>query len=249
MQLTELVAQVSGYEALAPRDKIRLFAWHLHAYRNVEIIDNGSIRECFRELHEVPPDVTVYLPRMADGKPADLLRVRGGYKLAGSVKRALDAKYGTHQSVIAVTRLLAELPARVPDLAERTFLSEAINCYRAQAFRAAIVMSWNLSFDHLLGWIEASATRLAAFNTAILTRYPKSKVVIYKRADFEELKEVEVIEVCLTAGLLTKNVVEILREKLKRRNIAAHPSQVVIVQHQADDVITDLVNNVVLALR
>jgi hypothetical protein len=37
--------------------------------------------------------------------------------------------------------------------------------------------------------------------------------------------------------------------KLERRNIAAHPSQVVIVQHQADDLITDLVNNVVLALR
>ncbi|HEX6000261.1 MAG TPA: hypothetical protein VFZ16_12855 [Hyphomicrobiaceae bacterium] len=249
MQLTELIAQVSGYETLAPREKIRLFAWHLHAHRSVEVIDNSSIRECFRELHEAPPDVTVYLPRMADGKPADLVRVRGGYKLAGSVKRALDAKYGTHQSVIAVIQLLAELPAKVPDLAERAFLSEAINCYRAQAFRAAIVMAWNLAFDHLLGWVAASASRLAKFNAAIAQRYPKSKVEIHKRADFEELKEAEVVEVCLTAGLLTKNAVEILREKLKRRNIAAHPSQVVIVQHQADDVITDLVNNVVLALR
>src|SRR5262245_39812211 len=102
MQLTELVVKVAGYEAMAPRDKIRLFAWHLHAHRNMEVIDNGSVRECFRELHEVPPDVTVYLPRMADGKPVDLVRVRGGYKLAGPVKRALDAKYGTHPSVISV---------------------------------------------------------------------------------------------------------------------------------------------------
>jgi hypothetical protein len=35
-----------------------------------------------------------------------------------------------------------------------------------------------------------------------------------------------------------------LREKLKRRNAAAHPSLVVITQAQADDVVTDLVNNV-----
>jgi hypothetical protein len=247
MELTEFVPQVLGYEAMAPRDKIRLFAWHLHTHRNVEVLDNGRIRDCFRQLNEAPPDVAVYLPRMADSKPADLVRVRGGYKLAGPIKRALDTKYGVHQSVIVVTRLLAELPAKVPDLAERAFLAEAINCYRAQAFRAAIVMSWNLAFDHLLGWIEASASRLAAFNAAIPRRYPKSKVVIRRRGDFEQLKA-EVVEVCQTAGLLTKNMVEVLREKLKRRNIAAHPSQVVIVQHQADDVITDLVNNVVLAL-
>jgi hypothetical protein len=33
-----------------------------------------------------------------------------------------------------------------------------------------------------------------------------------------------------------------------RRNIVAHPSTVVVVQHQADDAVTDLVHNVVLAL-
>jgi hypothetical protein len=33
-----------------------------------------------------------------------------------------------------------------------------------------------------------------------------------------------------------------------KRNIAAHPSSVVVVQSQADDVVTDLINNVVLAL-
>ena len=36
--------------------------------------------------------------------------------------------------------------------------------------------------------------------------------------------------------------------KLGKRNTAAHPSTMVVVQSQADDVVTDLVNNVVLAL-
>jgi hypothetical protein len=48
--------------------------------------------------------------------------------------------------------------------------------------------------------------------------------------------------------VISKNTTEILREKLKKRNMAAHPSQVTIQQSQADDVITDLVNNVVLTL-
>jgi hypothetical protein len=220
MDIGEFVAQVPGFDGLPPRDKIRLLAWYLHAHRNVEVIDNAQIRDCFRQLNIASPDVSIYLPRMADGKP----------------------------SVVAVSALLSGVPAKVPDLLERAFLEEALSCYRVRAFRATIVMVWNLSFDHLLRWIMSDAARLAAFNAAIVTRYPKTGVVIGKRDDFDELKEAETIEVCRTAKLLSKNVVEILREKLKRRNAAAHPSSVSIGQHQVDDVISDLVNNVVLTL-
>jgi hypothetical protein len=100
-----------------------------------------------------------------------------------------------------------------------------------------------------LEWILADAQRLAGFNTAIAVAYPKRKPhVIARFEDFEEFKEFETIEVCRVAKLCSKNIIEILREKLKKRNAAAHPSMIVIGQHQADDVITDLVNNVVLAL-
>jgi hypothetical protein len=64
----------------------------------------------------------------------------------------------------------------------------------------------------------------------------------------EELKESEVIAVCNTVGLINSNIIRILKEKLGKRNTAAHLASVIIVQSQADDVVTDLVNNVVLAL-
>ena len=51
---------------------------------------------------------------------------------------------------------------------------------------------------------------------------------------------------CATGGLFYSNIFRILKEKLDRRNIVAHPSNVLVVQSQADDV--DLINNVVLAL-
>ncbi|MDQ6436162.1 hypothetical protein RB623_19055 [Mesorhizobium sp. LHD-90] len=148
-----------------------------------------------------------------------------------------------------MSKLLSDLPGKVPDLAEKTFLFEAMKCYRVEAYRACIVMTWNLAFDHLLRWIMRDAQRLADFNSAISRRYQKkASLMIISQDHFEDLKEAEVIEVCQTASLLSKNIIEILREKLKRRNIAAHPSQVVVTQSQADDVVTDLVNNVVLAL-
>jgi hypothetical protein len=109
-------------------------------------------------------------------------------------------------------------------------------------------MAWNLTFDHLCRWILADVQRLASFNAASATKYPKKPVKITRFDDFEELKEFDTIEICRTAGLLPKGTADILRDKLKRRNLAAHPSVQIVTQHQADDVITDLINNVVLRL-
>jgi hypothetical protein len=55
--------------------------------------------------------------------------------------------------------------------------------------------------------------------------------------------------VASSAGLLGGGVVTVLEKELKRRNGAAHPSATEFGQYQAEDAITDLVNNVVLHLR
>jgi hypothetical protein len=248
MELRDLVSQVSGFDQLQPRDRIKLFAWFLHTYRNRETFDNAAVRACFSELHLVDPPVSKYLPRMVDYK--DLMRVQGNFKLERAVRVELDKRYGVHQSIIQVSNILAALPAQIPNVAERTFLDEALKCYKVEAYRACIVMTWNLAYAHLLDWILKDQDRLDKFNAAISKRYQKmTSLKITKYDEFlDELKESQVIEICNTAGLYNSNVFKILKEKLDKRNIAAHPSAVVVVQSQADDVVTDLVNNVVLAL-
>ncbi len=250
MELSEFVQQVDGFETTTPRDKIKIFAWFLHTHKLMTAFDNEAIRNCFKQLHIAAPDVSVYLPRMASSKPADLLKERGRYKLARAVRSELDKRHGIHRSVIQVARLLSDLPDSVPDIAERAFLREALNCYSVEAYRACIVMTWNLAFDHVLRWILTDSQRLSDFNSSIARRFPKkSGLQISTIEHFEELKESETIEVCQTANLFSKNITEILREKLKKRNMAAHPSQIAIHQSQADDVVTDLVSNVVVILR
>ena len=250
MELRDLVDQVEGFDALPLREKIRLFAWHLHSHKGMESFDNAAMRGCFEQLHLADPNVAKYLPRYANAKPADLVKIRSGYKLERSVRTALDAKYTLHQTVIQISKLLNDLPGRVPDLTEKNFLTEALSCYRIKAYRACVVMTWNLAYSHLLHWILTDPKRVERFNAAISRRYPNKKpvITIAKYDDFEELKESEVIEVCNTAAVLNGNIIRILREKLGKRNSAAHPSSIVVVQSQADDVITDLVNNVILAL-
>ena len=250
MELLAFVQQVEGFDGLPTREKCQLFSWYLHTHKEQEYFATGDITACFTQLHLAIPNVSQALARMTNNRnPPDLAKRRAGYKLLRPIRTDLDARYGEHPSTTHVSKTLTDLPAKIPGLDERTFFLEALNCYRVKAFRACIVMTWNLTFDHLLRWILAEPKRLADFNLAIPKRLPKrASLTIGTQAHFEEMKESEVLEVCGTAGLMSANIIRILKEKLTKRNISAHPSQVIITQSQADDVVTDLVNNVVLAL-
>ena len=249
MQLQELVEQVAEFDRSATKDKIKLFGWWLHNHGGKQLFNPVDVRGCFSKLHiDQPPALATYLSRLADSK--EFVKEKGQYKLGRTIRSDLDKKYGVHHSVAAVSKILTDLPAKIPNINERAFLQEALKCYRNEAFRACIVMTWNLTYAHFLDWILKEPARLAIFNAAISKRFPKKAGLTISSYDgfLDELKEREVIEIGSSSGLINSNVFKILKEKLDRRNIAAHPSNVVVVQSQADDVVTDLINNVVLAL-
>ncbi len=181
-----------------------------------------------------------------------MLEDSAGCYLEHGTREALDNKYGQHETTIAVSRMLRDLPGKISDEAEKLFLSEAVTCYKNRAFRAAIIMAWNLTYDHLLHWILKDPGRLAAFSTHVAGRIGPRRAAglnITRREDFEELKESETIDICSSAGLFTSaNTKKILEIQLTKRNMAAHPSLVLIEGPQADDTISSLVNNVVLVL-
>jgi hypothetical protein len=240
MDLEDFVAQVPLFATLAHPQKIKLFGWYLHTHGKRDRFDAGTIRDCYVRSHlPEPANTSASLRQMSEQKPPALLRDSGGYRL----------EYGQSRRTVAVSKILSELPAKVTSLADQGFLNETIICFRNGAFRASIVMAWNLAYYHLIKWIFDDAVRLDTFNTRMPIRYPKkNQPPIQKVTDFEDLKEVEVIEIANSANLFSKNIYRILNEKLIRRNLAAHPSDVVITEAQAEDVITDLVNNVVLHL-
>jgi hypothetical protein len=210
----------------------------------------ADIAACYDELKlDKPSSISSFLGQMEKRKPKEVIRDKRGYYLERRVFDSLEAKYGQRAVAVQVEQLLRELPAKVPNLVERTFLDETIICYRYKAFRAAIVMAWNLAYDHLCEYVLNDATRLAAFNAQLPRSYPKARIsAITKKDDFADLKESEVIQVCRSSNLISNDVYKILNEKLGKRNTYAHPSGVTIVPHTAEEVILDLVNNVVLKL-
>jgi hypothetical protein len=126
----------------------------------------------------------------------------------------------------------------------RKFLVEAVDCFEAGANRAAIVMTWILTVDHLYDYILAN--KLAEFNVELSKNPPSKKMTrVGLKDDFSDLKEGKFIELCRAAGIISNDVRKILDDGLGVRNTAAHPSGVEITRSKAISVIEDLVINVI----
>jgi len=232
MELREFVALVPGFAQLSQTDQILHFGWYLHTQRGMESFDQAAIRSCYEDRHMDEPNLSLLFKRLAERRPKVLLASGSKFLSESKVRAELDKKYGQHESTIAVSQMLKDLIGKVPDQAEQLFLSEAIKCYHVRAFRGAIVMAWNLAYDHLLNWILSDATRLADFNSKILSRVGAKRgagLVIAKREDFEELREQEVLDICNSASLFASgNTKKLLDIQLTKRNLAAHPSPLAI---------------------
>jgi hypothetical protein len=252
MELQEFTALIPGFAKLPHPDRILHFGWYLHTQGGKEFFNQSDIRARYKAHHLNEPNFSEQFKRLLARRPKVLLADKAGYRLEHKAREQLDEKYGQHETRIALSKLLKDLPGRISDQAEKLFLSEAIICYHNRAFRAAIVMAWNLTSDHVLHWILADAQRLGAFSNCTAARIgPKRAAVmtIAKREDFEELKESETLDICGSAGLFPSiNTKKILEIQLTKRNMAAHPSLVVMGAPEAEDTISSLVNNIVLAL-
>lgn len=253
MTVKEFVAAVPNFAKLPHPEKILHFGWFLHTHGGKERFDQAAVRACYQDQHLPEPNYSEQFKRLLERRPKVLLQDSGGYRLEHSVRSKLDEKYGQHETTIALSKMLKELPGKISDQAEKLFLSEAITCYHSRAFRAAIVMTWNLTYDHLLHWILGDAGRLAAFVAHVAGRVGQKKAAamnIIKREDFEDLKESETLDICGSANLFTSdNTKKILEIQLTKRNMAAHPSLVAIGAPEAEDTISSLINNVVLVLK
>lgn len=243
----DFVRRIPDFSALSPTDKICHAAWYLHA-AGQQFVTTRSINTLFAQIHAVPPPTAVYLKRLAERRPPTFLKSKSGYKLENSPRNALTEKLAPKSETAVVGALLTGLVAKLGVAEEARFLDEALRCYSVRAFRASIVMTWNLAFDHVQQWVIADPSRIERLNQSIKDKYPKKMLVVKVVDDLSEMKEYEIIACLYHSKLITKNVSDILQEKLKRRNAAAHPSSIVITQAQADDVITDLINNVILRL-
>jgi hypothetical protein len=252
-ELEQLVESIENFDSWGHGEKLKFFGWYIHSQKGQDRFDPAALRGCYEEVGiEKPSNVNPYIATLEKKKPKEVLRDGRGLYLPKHVRDDFEERYGQRESTVQVTKLLADLPQQVPDLAQRTFLDEALTCFQHGAFRAAMVMAWNLAYHHLCDFVLKK--KLAEFNQRWPLNYaghhknaPKQ---IAKMEDFaDELKESEVIAICASARIVTGDMQKVLNVGLQRRNTAAHPSSATITPLQAEAHIEDLVLNFVLKLK
>lgn len=246
MTLEEFISLFDDFSAWDPRKQIDYICYYLTTFSGKKGIFPKDIQECFRELSLKKYNRTPqYLSENVRDSKGKYVKVEdGGYRLERSIFDEINVIVKNEPVKIQVSAQLADLIPKIQNTNERSFLIEAINCYRVKAYRATIVLIWILTIDHLQNHIFGS--KLSDFNMA-LSKSPDKKInKIVNYDDFGELKESKFIELARSSSIISNDVRKILDEKLGIRNSAAHPSGIVFSGHKTTEFILDLINNIVL---
>lgn len=150
----------------------------------------------------------------------------------------------------AVLNELRHLVNRLKDPEQRIISSEALRCAQCGAFRAAMVMTWNLTFEFLRRWIFlGKRKRLAAFNAELTARNRTANTrhdPIIAFEDFHHHNEAFILEVAYSAKLYKKQQNQILTHSLTERNHFAHPTARGATKAGAMGYVDTLLRNVLL---
>ena len=224
------------------RDLTRFIVYWAIEIQKLDSISYAHVGELFSALDIDPPDrPDVVLNQLKTAE--EVVRTSAGeYRPSAKLKTAMKAQLGSKTPLHEAEPQLQALLARVIRPDAKDFLEEAHLCLRAGASRAAIVITWIVTVDHLYEYVLRH--KLADFNTALSKKFPKFGAITTKD-DFLELQEKDFVELCRSA-FITNDVRKILDEKLGIRNTAGHPSTVKVHPRKAANFIEDLVENVIL---
>jgi len=130
---------------------------------------------------------------------------------------------------------------KLSDAQTRTFVEEAVACYEAHHYRAAVVLSWvgavSMLYNHVI------SKNLQSFNAAAARKNPKWKVATTSD-DLARMKESEFLEVCESASILGKSTKQELLNALTFRNGCGHPNSLKLGEHRVSAHIESLILNV-----
>lgn len=247
-KLKKFVIGIHDFADLKLEDQIVYFGYYLEDEEKVASFNHLNIDECFSIVSLPKPLNILSRLRKLVAKPKQrLVTHEGGYKISYNERTKLNEIVKGDIPYISISKKLNDLPKLLSKNAEKTFLVEAIKCYRIKAWRAVLVLVWILTIDHLQDHVLKKD--LKKFNQAMQSIKKYQNFQITTKDDFEELKESEFIQFLRQANLISKNQKKILDNKLGIRNSYAHPSTLTLSPSTALDFIEDLIDNVVSKIK
>lgn len=244
MEIGAWARQIAGFSTLSNADKILAVGYFLHVDKQSDRFLPIAINTLFDQLNiERPANTGSQMRAMTTGKPKRLLQDARGFRLSSDARDKVASWLPPVHTPKEILADLRALEASITDPQQKVFLHEALVCFANEAYRASIVMAWNLTYHHVTSFIFAN--HLPAFNARLRVQFPK-EADIKLFTDFEDMKESMFIAVVKGGNLVTSATAKTMKAKLDVRNTAAHPSSTIVSPITAEEVITDLVKNILL---
>ncbi len=120
------------------------------------------------------------------------------------------------------TRSIERMLFNVRNEDEREYLLEALDCIKANLYRAAVIFAWTAAIINIHNKFMRHGE--SSINTALQKHYPKAPRV-KDINDFTEIKDSVVLEASETLGIFDKNQKNTLVECLGLRNKCGHPGK------------------------
>lgn len=243
-------SSVRNARDISDTQKIDLFVYFLTEIQGEQSATVKGIVECFRDCDlAVPKSLSQYLSRGLSTKPRRFVKVgTGGYKLERHRREAIAQELGAETHTVDIPADLRALESRLPVGPGKDWFKEALDCFGVEAYRAALLMVWIFTLDHLFNYVLTH--KLADFNAA-LSAHPDQKAAkkvgrVAARDDFSGLGEEMFLDICKTAKIISADVRKVLGGALGARNSAAHPSGITITRAKVAMLAEDLIRNVVI---
>ncbi len=245
MKLEEFVSKLNNFASWEDKKKIDFLAF-FHTFKDSSHVFTATDIEQSLAVLDIRPysRTAAYLSEEAKSKTGKYLKQKKGYRLERKKFDEIKRQIENEPKMFEVSQQLVDLIPKVTDTQEQSFLIEAINCYKVEAYRAAIVMVWTLTIDHLQKYVFGN--KLTEFNDSISRDSDKKLQHVIQYDDFSGFKEVKLIELMRSSNSISNDVRKILDEKLGIRNSAGHPSGIIVLGHKATEFIGDLIVNVLL---
>lgn len=249
MELEEFLKSIEGFYDLNSSDQIAYLVYFLTKIEDNDGVQPIQVKRSFEHLHLVPySNIPKYLSEKSQGTASKrlFLKRKDKYFLVRNELERIEKQLNGSTPIIEITSKITNLASLIIDNDENDFFQELAKCFSIKAYRASIIMSWNLALDHLYEYILKH--KLAEFNTALAANTDRRVRIstISVKDDFAEIPENKFIEFCRSSRIISNDVRKILDVKLGIRNSAAHPSNIKILESKALDFIDDLTTNVVL---
>lgn len=193
------------------------------------------------------------LPKLVKKNISDILgksngsvaRTAAGWEIQQpGLQRVQDLAQTAHVNLVVThsSRSLRGHADSITDTLTKSFVMEAIHCFEAKQYRAAVVFSWAGAVALLHKHVFCA--KLTEFNAEATRRDAKWRTA-KQQDDLGRMKEHDFLDVCEAIGAMGKNTRQILQnECLMLRNACGHPNSASIAENSVAAHIEKLIKNV-----